>query len=208
MRRNQYSVGAYIQRDHKFKTKQFEFDALTCEATSYGWWVFVLKIGDTIYFNNARYSMQTDKHQDMASNILENSDIKSHGLKQKTLFIKEGLNHLNQAIKNRVFEITKLKLAIAKPRSWKSTNAWRKLQIKSLRAEIALYYKLLPKFEEQLSLNGRLRSEFDHKIYQKQELAREKRRLKPKKAIEQPQSETVQNLGFFGRNFELIPGGL
>jgi len=130
-------TGRYVQRDNEFKSMRFTFNLNTCEAYSYDWWLFVKRVDHTIYFNNASYSMETSKHQEMAMNILALEQPKKHGLKVKTVYIKEGLNHLDRAIINRLHEIETLKAKIAAPRTHKKTNAWRVERIKEVEKDIA-----------------------------------------------------------------------
>ncbi len=147
------SVGTYIHSRNSFESKQFKFNLNTCEAVSYDWWVFVLKVGNTIYFNDASYSMQTSGHQYMARNILKNEMPERFGIKVKNVYIREGLNKLDLAIKNREFRIEQLREAIASPRSWKSTNHKRREEIKTLEATIKEYKRLMPIFNSQIASN-------------------------------------------------------
>jgi len=141
-------VGSYCKRDHEFKSSQFAFDMNTCSAYSYDWWQFVKRVGNTIYFNNARYSMQTDLHQNMAWNILICERPELYGIKVKTVYYREGLNHLDSAIRNLEYQIKELKEAIARPRSRKKTNADRIKRIESLKAEIKEVIELIKVFNK------------------------------------------------------------
>lgn len=156
---SEFAVGNYRRGSNAFMTKRFYFDLDTCVATSYDWWVFVLRVGNTIYLNDASYSMQTRMHQHMAHNILKIELPKRFGLKIEKLDVREGLNHLDQAVKNREFEIEQLLGAIKKPRSWKSTNDTRRARIQELKQDIKLYKRLIPKFDAQFEKNRAIKNQ-------------------------------------------------
>lgn len=46
------------------------FSPARCQATSYGWWLFVDRIGDRVVFNSYRYSTTTSKHQSQMRQLL------------------------------------------------------------------------------------------------------------------------------------------
>lgn len=132
----EFAVGRYVKRDNVHRTNRFEFDRDTCTATSYGWWVFVKKVGKTIYVNRARYSMQTDIHQDMADNILKFEQPELYGIKIVSVYYRCGLNHLDRAISDYEYWIRQHTEDMVKPRTHKLKNLWRKAEIKRLRKEI------------------------------------------------------------------------
>lgn len=140
--------GSYKVRSHKYESGQFEFDLTTCEAWSYGWWQFVQRVGNTIYFNDSSYSSQTDLHQAMAKNILLCEAPEEFGLRVKYVYVREGLNNMNRAIENQKYEIRKLEEKISNPRSQKKLLKYRLSELKRLKRKLLDLYKL------QLELNG------------------------------------------------------
>lgn len=163
----EFSMGTYVKRDRVYKTERFEFDLDLCTAYSYEWWMFVIRVGNTIYVNAARYSMQTDAHQHMAKNIIECSEPERHGLKVVSVYYREGLNHLDTAIRNMRFEITQLTQAIAKPRSRKATNANRRERIKDLKARIVETKKLMRIIDKQITRNAELKAAKNTEQYER-----------------------------------------
>jgi hypothetical protein len=152
-----FNVGTYVRKTHHFMSRQFRFDLSNCEARSYDWWVFVLRIGDTVYFNNISYSMQTRGHQNMAWNILS-CELVGSGLKVKTLYIKEGFQDLNGAHIRMAQEIAVLRTAIARPRSRKKANKRRYENIESLEKRMVEIRKLEPSFTETIYNNSLARA--------------------------------------------------
>lgn len=155
--RKTYGVGDYNARQGTFSSKQFSFDLEQCEAYSYDWWLFVLRVGDVIYFNNAHYSMQTHTHQNMAKNILAAECPEQFGIKVVYVYIREGLHRIGDAIDNIYGEIDTIQSRIANPKSKKATNLKRVQTIKELRAQIVEYRQLKKLIDRQLTKNYKAR---------------------------------------------------
>ena len=132
----------YIQ-SNAFKTKQCSFSLHYMEAYSYRWWQFVGMAGNTVYFNDASYSMQTSVHQGLVKAVLNKLKIK-----YKTVYVKAGLQAIPMEISNTRHEIQKLWQAITKPRSHAKTNKWRKQQITLLTKKIQKLQTLQRSFEK------------------------------------------------------------
>jgi hypothetical protein len=185
------AVGNYIISDNCFRTDQFHFDMDTCEATSYAWWTFVLRVGNTIYFNDASYSMQTRQHQTMAWNIIQAECPERHGIKVKTVDIRAGLNHLSREIDNCQTAIKELQEKIASPRSRKDANKKRLAYIAELKAEIEELKRLKPIFDKQIELNKEIKAQAVRvrlSEKHKQELVRVMRKKSEKRIVLKPTS--------------------
>lgn len=199
-------TGKYVQRDNQFKSKQFTFDLDLCEAHSYGWWLFVIKVGSTIYFNNFHCSMQTGVHQEMARNILMWEGVGSRyayrepkqtplfkSIQIKYVYYKEGLNHLELAVKNMRFEISQIEAAIKNPKSRKATNKIRAAHILSLKKEIKATQKLDKILTRQFKINDKIKSAKEDALYLKEEKRIEAKHLKTKTAMFLRRKRTLES---------------
>jgi len=61
----------YIKKRTRYESSNVWFDANTCTAKLYDWWVFVTKINGLVVFNTHRYSVSTSRHQRKAQQLLE-----------------------------------------------------------------------------------------------------------------------------------------
>lgn len=61
----------YFKRLGIYKASNVTFDSAAMVAVSYGWWVFVARIGGKVVFNNYFYSQATRGHQRKVRNQLE-----------------------------------------------------------------------------------------------------------------------------------------
>lgn len=134
------STGNYVKSRHHYESGRFSFDLTNCEARSYDWWVFVLRVGNVIYVNHASYSMQTSKHQDMADNILSAEMPSRHGLKVQYVCYREGLQDLRGAINNMRHEIDQLVTAIHNP-------AHGSLPMSAVASASTIFMSALPKLK-------------------------------------------------------------
>lgn len=159
--------GDYRKSRNCFVTRKFELNMTTCEAWSYDWWQFVIKVGNTIYFNDASYSMQTRQHQRLAQNIIDAECPEQFGIRVKYVYYREGLNHLDTAIRNMQFNIQQLKEAINKPRSHRKTNKSRRERIVELKQEIKDTRKLMRVLNKQRRLNAEVRRKLDDEQYER-----------------------------------------
>lgn len=93
----------YYERKNIYKNSNGTntFNPETCEALSYGWWVYVKRINGKVVFNNHSYSVTTSKHQGEMRRLLRELDI------EIDLFI-EAPNGL-QELDSRHLELEKSK---------------------------------------------------------------------------------------------------
>ena len=140
-------TGAYKKKLNQYKTNTFEFNLNNCTAFSYNWWQFVFKYQDTIYFNNAHYSMQTYGHQRMAQNILELENAEAHGYKIKYVYVKMGLNNIDREIGNKLNDIRCIQDKMNNPNSRKKTNIDRVSSIENIRDQIVKLQELQKIYE-------------------------------------------------------------
>ena len=124
-----------------FKGSNVEFNPSICEATSYGWWKFVSRIGGLVVFNDYRYSVSTSKHQWKVRSLLNQLGI------EIDLFIEapQGLQNLDDAVRYYEVKIKCLNEDILKPRSQAAKNLERKGEIKALQVKIKAIKKLIGK---------------------------------------------------------------
>ena len=143
----------YYKRLKIYKASNVEFNPQTCQAYSYGWWRFVDKINGKIVFNDYRYSPSTSRHQWKIRSLLSSLGIKID------FYIEapEGLQKLNSAVEHYQYEITLLQNAINKPRSRKTTNAWRQAQIEEMRDKIYQVKNLMGISDLKQALDGTYR---------------------------------------------------
>lgn len=185
-------IGSFVKSRNSYESKQFKFDLDTCEAYSYDWWLFCIKIDDVIYFNDSSYSMQTSQHQRMAQNILKSAGAKEHGYKIEYVYFKEGLNHLNNSISNMEFEIHQLEEKIKSPRTRKATNQDRKQRIKFLQKRIKEAQDLKKIIDSQLEKNAEIRRAKEEAAWEKLHKARQLARMKAEKKF-QEKLDRLQN---------------
>lgn len=91
-------------------------------ATSYGWWTYLKRFGDTLVFNNYYYSSTTCGHQNRLKKVIGYT-----GYEQ--IEAPKGLTDLPAAITHYEYMIKELEASCAKPRSHKAKNAERQLEI-------------------------------------------------------------------------------
>lgn len=111
-----------IRNQYENSTKSCTFSPDTMKAYSYGWWLFVDRIGNKIVYNNYSYSNTTCKHQ---SNVLRLLGYKY----DVSIEAPDGLQNLPSAISYYERKIQDLKEKIATPRTRKTTNQKRKEMI-------------------------------------------------------------------------------
>ena len=111
---------------YKNSTGSNVVDLVNTQAHSYGWWQYLKVIGDTVVFNNYSYSSTTSRHQRDCQQLL--------GWPDYIMYIETSLSLsnsdcLNDAIKALEYDIKELQAASDKPRSRKSTNEQRCIDI-------------------------------------------------------------------------------
>jgi hypothetical protein len=109
----------------------------TLESRSYGWWLVTRKIGNTLVFNDYRYSSTTSGHQSCIEWWLQH-----HGYSYVTIAARKGLQDLDSAVSGYEYEISELAKAMARPRSQARKNRERAARIKALKLKLALVEKL------------------------------------------------------------------
>lgn len=196
------ATGKYCRRDNQFKSKRYYFDLDTCEAYSYNWWQFVIKIGNTIYFNDPSYSMQTHLHQTMAKNVLlwegvgtnyEHKNPLFKGIKIVYVYYREGLNHLDNAISNMYYEIRCIKEAMANPRSLKRKNKERVKEIARLEKRIKRTRKFMVRVNRQKTVNEKILSQKRDRIFKAEMKRDELKRMRwQKEYLKQRELEKQQ----------------
>jgi hypothetical protein len=121
------------RQQYENSTQSLTYHPLKQEARSYGWWVFLRKIGNRLVFNDYSYSKSTSRHQNEVwhhLNITGNID----GL--IVIEAPDGLQDLRSALSLYEDGIVKLREAINRKGSRKKTNEDRKLQISKLKENI------------------------------------------------------------------------
>lgn len=121
----------YNIRSQVFKSERCTFDLKHMEAWSYDWWKFVEVRNDTVYFNNASYSMQTGKQQSIVRRLLTNM-----GIPFRYVYIKAGLQNISGEIADLKYKIIQLNQLIANPLSRDSVNKRRCDEIRHIKAQI------------------------------------------------------------------------
>ena len=122
--------------------RKVSFDPETFEAKSYGWWIFVRRIGGKIVFNNHRYSATTAKHQSQVRGLLQELKIKVD------LFVdfRSGLDRFESEASQSIYrEIVRLQIAIARKGSKPKANEVRRKQIVRLERDLKLAKQLKSK---------------------------------------------------------------
>jgi len=77
----------YYKRLKVYKSSNNLFDPETKEAYSYGWWQYVQKWNNKVFFNWEGYSISTRKHQYKTNRVLHDLNIKTY-----SVYTRESLN--------------------------------------------------------------------------------------------------------------------
>lgn len=127
----------YFKRLEVYKASNVTFNPKSLEAYSYGYWRFVECINGKIVFNNFYYSPTTNRHQSKVRRLMNdlgiNIDLEISvpcGLQRTKTEIFKSLHH------HYTSKITKLMVAINKPRSQKAKNIERQACIDSLLKQV------------------------------------------------------------------------
>ena len=132
---------------YKSKSNTNVVDLVHMEATSYGWWRYMTKVGGRVFFNDTNYSATTAKHQKEALELLGNTPIivMNH--------TTESLRDLPKALKDNILnihvEISSLRAEIAAPRSHARKNKTREALITILEGELEFFEHMVPSFLSQ-----------------------------------------------------------
>lgn len=117
-----------------YKASNVMFNPQTMLATSYRWWNMLQKINGKIVFNSYTYSSSTSKHQYKLLNLLHQLNINiDHYIEAP-----KGLQRLDEARKHYEGTIRVLKMKIASPKTRKTTNAKRQLEIDKYQEKIRI----------------------------------------------------------------------
>lgn len=111
----------------------------TMEAWSFGWWQFLRKINNVVYFNAFPLNMFMRKHQQYTRRILDNMKINYVVVKYKA-----GLQNLKQQEELFQQELFLLQDAIEKKNSRSKKNNERLQLINKIYDDLSLLYSLDP----------------------------------------------------------------
>ena len=112
---------------HKNSTGTNKVDLENVEAFSYDWWKYLTKINGLVIFNHTNYSMSTCKHQSDCLKLLRyDYDIKFRYTTKSLSNIKEAVI---DEVHNRLLRVRELERLIDNPRTRKSTNVKRAIEI-------------------------------------------------------------------------------
>ena len=135
-----------IKRTGIYKASNLEFNPITVQATSYGWWIFSTKFNGKVIFNSHRYSPSTGKQQGKVTSLMAQLGI---SIDLKLRFTRLSLESLKGALQDELTCIMDcidiLKADMIKPRARKSTNVKRQEEIDNLNKH---YDKVLELFKE------------------------------------------------------------
>lgn len=91
------------------------FDPERCEARSFRWWPYIMKIKGKIVFNSYRYSSMTSKHQSDGRSLLKRLGLKI----TYTISAPKGLTDLDSAKRHAEYHIDRLIAELSNPRNRK-----------------------------------------------------------------------------------------
>lgn len=128
----------YVQKDKRFVSKRCTFDPHNMKAYSYEWWQFLACWNGKVYFNDVSYSMQTRLHQRGVKRLLGHL-----GVKYITVYVKAGLNNIQEQINGNVDRILELRAEIDNPRTKAAANKGREQYISYLERENKKLHKML-----------------------------------------------------------------
>ena len=125
------------------------FDLNTNIAISYGWRIFLMKIGDAFIFNKYKYSVTTSRHQYKVKQYL----LANLGINPKDIIaieVPRGLQALEEAPRYYTILINILQDKIAIKSKTKATTSLAKLQVEldQARAELVQVNQLIKKMEK------------------------------------------------------------
>ena len=122
-----------------YKASNVVFDAKSLDSYSYSWWKITRKIGPYIVFNDYNYSKSTRRHQSKIRSLMCKLGIEVSADVQAP----QGLQNLDAARQYYIIEISNIEAEIAKPRSQKLKNEWRRSMITQRKLELAFVTKLM-----------------------------------------------------------------
>ncbi len=131
----------FMKRTNSYKASNFQFFVDTKKSMSYDWWLFSTIYKGKLIFNNVFYSQSTCGHQSKALRLLD------YKCDLTLRFTKENLTNVESTLEHEVLatkkEIQDLINKIRTPRTRKTTNAQRKVQITEYIAHITSIRNLL-----------------------------------------------------------------
>lgn len=127
----------YYPKLNLYKASNLSYNPETEEAYSYKWYCLARRYGDLMVVNRYNYSSTTIKHLYKIRKLFDSLDIQYIEIEAP-----HGLKDLVMAEKHYLGKIDYLEKKIANPRSRKSTNEERELEIANLLGQIDFIQEL------------------------------------------------------------------